>query len=126
MRLLLAAGLCAVAATANVPIALPSKLEWRNIGDRDVRTSLQPLLRSSYITTADDDLRLEYTASALEWMLKAPGSQEDLRVGIGVAEEAGLVGFVCAVPSGLQLDGDCHAAVAVSYTHLTLPTICSV
>ena len=94
-------------------VTLPDGLEFRR--SIDVRTDLQPLLRSSYITTPDDALALDYAARDLSWMLDAPEADVSLRVGLGEVGKSGLVAFVCAVPSSLQLLGEqCDAAVEVS------------
>ena len=94
---------------------LPESLEFRRIGAAELRSELRPLLRSSYISTPDDSLRLDYAIADLNWMLDTPDADEALRVGIGVSNQPdGLVAFVCAVPSSLRLHGELHAAVEVS------------
>ena len=85
--------------------ALPNGLEWRQIGAREIQTSLHNLLRESYITTDDESLRLDYPPAMLSWMLSPPGADEDLRIGIGEVDSDALVGFMCAVPTGLLING---------------------
>ena len=99
---------------ARVPTGLPDSLEFRRVGAAELRTELQPLLQTSYVATPDDELRLDYSARDLAWMLDAPGAREELRVGLGCRDEAGLIGFVCAVPCGLLVRGEQVDAVEVS------------
>ena len=99
---------------ARVPTGLPDSLEFRRVGAAELRTELQPLLQTSYVATPDDELRLDYSARDLAWMLDAPGVREELRVGLGCRDEPGLIGFVCAVPCGLLVRGEQVDAVEVS------------
>ena len=63
---------------------LPSGLEWRSVSTvSEISNAVQPLLHQSYVATPDDELRLDYTAADLRWMLSAPEALEDLRVAIG-------------------------------------------
>ena len=101
--------LCSVGATS-----LPDGLEWRRVDAKGVRTALSHLLRTSYVATEDDALRLDYSPEMLKWMLSPPGAVEELRVGVGEHDSDELVGFVCAVPTGVFLGGDHRAAVEVS------------
>ena len=110
--MLLCVGLFLAAAVTASP-SLPAHLEWRKIGAMEIKAELTPLLRSSYVATPDDALLMDYGARDLAWMLGAPGASEALRVGLGEVG-AGLVAFVCAVPSELLLRGEQRDAVEVS------------
>ena len=85
---------------------LPSGLEWRRLPTiADISTAVQPLLRHSYVATPDDELRLDYSAADLRWMLSAPDALEDLRVAIAEPGDSSIVAFVCAVPCPVVLHG---------------------
>ena len=96
--------LAALLATS-APLPGMPDLEFRRVGTADLRTILHPLLRSSYVATPDAELRLDYEAQDLSWMLDAPGANEELRIGIGRRGARDLIGFVCAAPSDLLFRG---------------------
>jgi ribosomal protein S18 acetylase RimI-like enzyme len=119
MKLLLVALSLFKVADASIELDLISsgrteRLEWRPIDNGAVRGQVRKLLHSSYVATPNDELRLEYSATALLWMLCAPGAREDLRIGVGIKGEEELIGFVCAVPGDFLLRGERHVAVEVS------------
>ena len=94
---------------------LPASLEWKRIGASDIRQGVWHLLRNSYVAADDDTLRLDYSPSTLSWMMHPPGAREDLRVAIAASDTGMLVGFICAVPSAICLNGErCDDAVEVS------------
>ena len=101
--------------SARASLPLPHGLEWRRIDDRQVGTTVRSLLHSSYVATPEEDLRLDYSASALQWMLCAPGAIDELRVAIAEPDDFSIVAFVCAVPCAFVLDGEeRQSAVEVS------------
>ena len=81
--------------SARASLPLPHGLEWRRIDDRQVGTTVRSLLHSSYVATPEEDLRLDYSASALQWMLCAPGAIDELRVAIAEPDDFSIVAFVC-------------------------------
>ena len=99
---------------ASAAAGLTKGLEWRRIGPREIGDTVLPLLRSSYVATADEALRLDYDRAALQWMLSVPEAREELRIAIGIKGERSIIGFVCAVPCGIHMKDNAVQAVEVS------------
>jgi GNAT superfamily N-acetyltransferase len=85
------------------------RLEWRRV----TAPALHKLLESSYVASDDGSLALDYPESTLRWMLSAPGTCEELQLGLAEPGSRSLVACVCAAPCGLLVDGERREALEV-------------
>ncbi len=83
----------------NPPPMYPG-FEWSDVDltDKAQLNELQDLLSNHYVEDDDALFRLNYSASFLEWALKAPGWRPEWHVGVRASESRKLVAFISAIP----------------------------
>jgi len=99
------------------------ELEFRSVGPGDAH-ELHALLAQNYITSTDGALQTVYPARTIRWILRSPGSERELHLGMSERGSRELVGFVCATPAPLRLRGEAHPRDAVEVTLLSVRRGC--
>ena len=82
------------------PMPLPKDFEWvtMNVEDPKQLQELYKLLSEHYVEDIESMFRFDYSASFLEWALKAPGWLKSWHVGVRVKETQKLVAFISGIP----------------------------
>ncbi|XP_056627452.1 glycylpeptide N-tetradecanoyltransferase 1b isoform X2 [Triplophysa dalaica] len=87
------------------PFSLPQGFIWDtlNLDKQDQVRELCDFLNENYIDEDDNTLRFHYSPQFLLWALCPPGWQSQWHCGVRVNSSQKLVGFICAVPSTVQI-----------------------
>lgn len=82
------------------PLTLPANFRWVdcNIDDEKELDEIYHLLGENYVEDDDNMFRFDYSREFLKWALKPPGFSRSLHVGVRVAGNNKLVGFITGVP----------------------------
>lgn len=86
------------------PYKLPSGFVWTEcpVDDPVVLDELYQLLALHYVEDDDNLFRFNYGREFLAWALNPPGAVKEWVVGVRVEATNKLVGFITAIPTGLQ------------------------
>ncbi len=89
------------------PLPLPEGFEWSNVdlaNDKEMEEVFE-LLRDNYVEDTDNMFRFKYSIPFLRWALTVPGYYKDWIVGVRVAKNKKLVGFISGIPTTVIIAG---------------------
>ncbi|TFK55084.1 N-myristoyl transferase [Heliocybe sulcata] len=87
------------------PYPLPKDFQWSviDLNDPNQLKEVYELLSLNYVEDNDATFRFQYTAEFLQWALQPPGYHQEWHVGVRVASNKKLVGFISGVPITLKV-----------------------
>lgn len=89
------------------PLQLPEGFEWSVVdlaSDKDME-EVYDLLKENYVEDSDNMYRFKYTIPFLRWALMAPDYKKDWILGVRVAKNQKLVGFISGIPTTIIVFG---------------------
>ncbi|KAJ3092230.1 Glycylpeptide N-tetradecanoyltransferase 2 [Quaeritorhiza haematococci] len=99
------------------PYPLPKDFEWclLDIDDAKEVQDLYELLAMNYVEDDDALFRFDYSASFLKWGLKPPGWKKSWHIGVRVASNKKLVGFISGIPATLRIHDCVQKLVEINF-----------
>jgi glycylpeptide N-tetradecanoyltransferase len=84
-----------------VALTLPDGFKWDDVdlNNKDQLLELYTLLNENYVEDDDNMFRFDYSPEFLKWALQPSGWLKQWHVGVRVAKNNKLVGFISAVPA---------------------------
>lgn len=88
------------------PYSLPAAFEWTDtdVDDDNILKQVYTLLNENYVEDDDNMFRFDYSTEFLRWALKPPGFRREWHLGVRVAANKKLVGFITAIPATLKVE----------------------
>ena len=104
-------------AVAKEPRPLYEGFEWAtvDIEDQEELKEVYELLSGHYVEDADAKFRLTYSASFLNWALKAPGWRKEWIIGVRATKSKKLVAFISAIPAKIEVRSQILDASEVNF-----------
>ncbi|KAJ3275490.1 glycylpeptide N-tetradecanoyltransferase [Terramyces sp. JEL0728] len=99
------------------PYKLPGDFEWYllDINDEKDRTDVYTLLSQNYVEDSDAVFRFDYSPEFLQWALQPPGWKRDWHLGVRVASNKKIVGFISGIPADLSVHGSHLHLVEINF-----------
>ncbi|EPQ58305.1 N-myristoyl transferase [Gloeophyllum trabeum ATCC 11539] len=99
------------------PYPLPKEFQWSivDLNDPNQLKEVYELLSLNYVEDKDATFRFQYTAEFLQWALQPPGYHKEWHVGVRVASNKKLVGFISGVPITLRIRSNIVKASEINY-----------
>lgn len=99
------------------PIPLPPEFVWSVVDtrDKDQQNELYTFLANHYVAHKNSVFAFAYSAEFLDWALHPPGWKPQWHLGIRLASDNSLIGFISATPISILVDKKVNDIVAVDF-----------
>ena len=91
----------------SAPLGLPEGFEWCDVdlSNNKEMEEVFELLKENYVEDTDSMFRFKYSIEFLRWALSPPGYIKEWIVGVRVAKNKKLVGFISGIPTTVVAAG---------------------
>ncbi|KAK9815469.1 hypothetical protein WJX72_004194 [[Myrmecia] bisecta] len=106
-----------VADVRQEPYNLPAGFIWSDCDVKDDKTvkEVYELLTNNYVEDDDNMFRFKYSKEFLKWALRPPGFRPEWHLGVRVAGNSKLVGFITGVPASVRVRQSTVSMVEINF-----------